>query len=282
MFQTTSTVEQRPRAAARPGSRRRCRASGRGSRRGPPAAAAPGSARAARPRATNVTAFTQYARIGPLGATIRPPHDRADHPGQVLDRLQQRRRRGSSLVVDEVRHARRRRPGGRTRSRRPRPPRARRSPSRCRRTAARRTRRRGRGRRRSAAARRESRSTSGASSSPIRMIGRKSTIRSALTHLPEPVRSKTSTVSAIGGEIRPDAGAERCEEEAPEVGREAEDGEAEDARTLTAARQKPAAFIRPARSLPKARRSPSADARRGRDVSSRLRRGHGRRRPCAG
>jgi hypothetical protein len=44
--------------------------------------------------------------------------------------------------------------------------------------------------------RRESRSTSGAASSPIRMIGRKSTIRSALTQVFEPVRSKTSTVSA--------------------------------------------------------------------------------------
>jgi hypothetical protein len=29
------------------------------------------------------------------------------------------------------------------------------------------------------------------------MIGRKSAIRSALTHAPEPVRSKMSTVSAI-------------------------------------------------------------------------------------
>jgi hypothetical protein len=29
------------------------------------------------------------------------------------------------------------------------------------------------------------------------MIGRKSAIRRALTHVPEPVRSKTSTVSAI-------------------------------------------------------------------------------------
>jgi hypothetical protein len=42
----------------------------------------------------------------------------------------------------------------------------------------------------------ESRSTSGAASRPIRMIGRKSTIRRALTHAPESVRSKTSTVSA--------------------------------------------------------------------------------------
>jgi hypothetical protein len=45
--------------------------------------------------------------------------------------------------------------------------------------------------------RRFSRSTSGAASSPIRMIGRKSAIRSALTHLPDWVLSKTSTVSAI-------------------------------------------------------------------------------------
>jgi hypothetical protein len=45
--------------------------------------------------------------------------------------------------------------------------------------------------------RRESRSTSGAARIPIRMIGRNSTSRSALTHLPDPVRSKTSTVSAI-------------------------------------------------------------------------------------
>jgi hypothetical protein len=51
--------------------------------------------------------------------------------------------------------------------------------------------------------RRLSRSTSGAASSPIRMIGRKSTIRSALTHLPEPVRSKTSTVSAIAARYVP-------------------------------------------------------------------------------
>jgi len=42
----------------------------------------------------------------------------------------------------------------------------------------------------------ESLSTSGANSSPIRMTGRKSAIRSALTQAPEPVRSKTSTVSA--------------------------------------------------------------------------------------
>ena len=42
----------------------------------------------------------------------------------------------------------------------------------------------------------ESLSTSGANSSPITMTGRKSAIRSALTQAPEPVRSKTSTVSA--------------------------------------------------------------------------------------
>jgi hypothetical protein len=35
------------------------------------------------------------------------------------------------------------------------------------------------------------------------MIGRKSAIRSALTHAPEPVRSKTSTVSAIAARYVP-------------------------------------------------------------------------------
>jgi len=35
------------------------------------------------------------------------------------------------------------------------------------------------------------------------MIGRSSAIRSALTHAPEPVRSKTSTVSAIAARYVP-------------------------------------------------------------------------------
>jgi hypothetical protein len=35
------------------------------------------------------------------------------------------------------------------------------------------------------------------------MIGRKSAIRSALTHVPEPVRSKMSTVSAIAARYVP-------------------------------------------------------------------------------
>src|SRR5918993_5369162 len=51
--------------------------------------------------------------------------------------------------------------------------------------------------------RRLSRSTSGAARSPIRMIGRKSAIRRALTHLPEPVRSNTSTVSATAARYVP-------------------------------------------------------------------------------
>jgi hypothetical protein len=51
--------------------------------------------------------------------------------------------------------------------------------------------------------RRERRSTRGAATSPIRMIGRKSTIRSALTHAPESVRSKTSTVSATAARYVP-------------------------------------------------------------------------------
>ena len=50
---------------------------------------------------------------------------------------------------------------------------------------------------------RESRSTSGPSSNPITMIGRKSAIRSALTHVPDPVRSKTSTVSASAARYVP-------------------------------------------------------------------------------
>ncbi len=45
--------------------------------------------------------------------------------------------------------------------------------------------------------RRDQRSTRGPSATPIATIGMKSAIRSALTHFPEPVRSKTSTVSAI-------------------------------------------------------------------------------------
>jgi hypothetical protein len=51
--------------------------------------------------------------------------------------------------------------------------------------------------------RRERRSTSGPNSRPIRMIGRKSAIRRALTHAPDPVRSKTSTVSAIAARYVP-------------------------------------------------------------------------------
>jgi hypothetical protein len=35
------------------------------------------------------------------------------------------------------------------------------------------------------------------------MIGKKSAIRSALTHAPDPVRSKTSTVSAIAARYVP-------------------------------------------------------------------------------
>jgi hypothetical protein len=51
--------------------------------------------------------------------------------------------------------------------------------------------------------RRESRSISGPARIPIRMIGMNSASRSALTHLPESVRSKTSTVSATAARYVP-------------------------------------------------------------------------------
>ena len=57
---------------------------------------------------------------------------------------------------------------------------------------------------------------SGPTVRPSAIAGRKSAIRSALTQLPECVRSQTSTVSATNASQVPDPRAERREEEQAE------------------------------------------------------------------
>ena len=141
--------------------------------------------------------------LWPLRGDQDAAQHRPDHPRQVLRRLQDRVGVRQVFVRDEVRHPRiHRRPeeaGGDPGERREDDDRAPGSP----RTA---TRRRPTTRARSDATSRrlrEKRSTSGPSSNPITMIGRKSAIRSALTHVPDPVRSKTSTVSASAARYVP-------------------------------------------------------------------------------
>src|SRR5919202_5018161 len=66
--------------------------------------------------------------------------------------------------------------------------------------------------------RRESRSTSGPKSRPMAIIGRKSAIRSALTHGPEWVRSKTSTVSATNASHVPRPEPKVARKSSPKLG----------------------------------------------------------------
>ena len=146
--------------------------------------------------------------------------ERADGPAQVLDRLEQRVRRAAAPRRDEVRDARRRPPGGRSRSRgRPRAPARRPSPALGANGSATKT-----PTRTASAAiiseRRSSRSSSGPSKSPTTIVGRNSTTSTARD--PEAgvrrvlVRSWTSIASATAAMQRPDARAERREEEVPE------------------------------------------------------------------
>ena len=174
-------------------------------------------------------------RVHPVGE-IRPPRgedhaadDRPDHPGQVLDRLQQRGGGGELLVVDEVRH-----PGV---DRRPeeagRDALDRREDDDHRRAARERERAEDRG------AHEVGDDQEAAPREPVDQRPGQDPDQDDRQELDQQQRAdplaRPGPVEDVdrerdGGEIRPGSGAERGEEEAPEVGREAEDSEAEDAR----------------------------------------------------
>ena len=84
----------------------------------------------------------------------------------------------------------------------------------------------------------ESLSTSGANRSPITITGRKSAIRSALTQAPEPVRSKTSTVSATAARYVPTPEPNVARKRRRKSGAERRRSRLRMSRTLTAARRR--------------------------------------------
>ena len=219
-----------------------------------------------------MTALSRRRDRAPAAATSRPPSTGPDRPRQVLDRWS-----------GEFAAGRRHRPRG---SACPRSGRAeesgRDSDEECERDDRGRCPRTGGGRRRRRATRSDDdqqppsreRSTSGPNSNPIRMTGRKSAIRSALTHSPEPVRSKTSTVTRS----RP----ERCPRpsrmwrgrgaESREPGGEGRGGGSPDVTSLLGGGQRLAAARRPPSELARAGRSPSEPLPRCRTSESDLRR----------
>ena len=151
----------------------------------------------------NETAFSQYASSGPCAAISTPPSTGPIIQVRFSAACRIELAFGRSVVRRRGSASRHTPPAGRSRWRSRRAPRGRRSRPRSLRTATRRRPRRARDRSATSRRRLEKRSTSGPSSSPITMIGRKSAIRSALTHVPDPVRSKTSTVSASAARYVP-------------------------------------------------------------------------------